>query len=194
MNYNYNYEDDPRFRMFEGIVRLLGGLEGNLDCGTCECEPAIDCCLEDETPVRESTLDSLDSAFKIKFSDVLNDVKEVIFNDPATIVTFSDGSKVCVKACSKDTFNKETGLIYAIVKRLYADDVEKKTGYLRSVGLGEKISKLVANATDQQEAKKAAAKNVDEPASAKQPDEKKVDEKKVDERQADGENAEVASW
>ena len=87
----------------------------------------------------------------MKFKDILNDVKSVIFNDPATIVTFSDGSKVCVKACSKDTFNKETGLIYAIIKRLYANEIEKSTGYLRSSGLGEKITKIVNNAVDQKE-------------------------------------------
>jgi hypothetical protein len=95
---------------------------------------------------------------KVAFNDILDDVKHVIFNDPATIVTFSDGSKVCVKACKKDTFNKETGLIYAIIKRLYANDVEKKTGYLRSTGLGEKISKLLANATDQKEAERERRK------------------------------------
>ena len=87
----------------------------------------------------------------MKFKDILNDVKSVIFNEPATIVTFSDGSKVCVKACSKDTFNKETGLIYAIIKRLYANEIEKGTGYLRSSGLGEKITKIVNNAVDQKE-------------------------------------------
>lgn len=87
----------------------------------------------------------------MKFKDILNDVKSVIFNEPATIVTFSDGSKVCVKACSKDTFNKETGLIYAIIKRLYANEIEKSTGYLRSSGLGEKIAKIVNNAVDQKE-------------------------------------------
>ena len=87
----------------------------------------------------------------MKFEDILDDVESVIFNEPATIVTFSDGSKVCVKACSKDTFNKETGLIYAIIKRLYANEVERKTGYLRSTGLGEKIAKILKNAVDQKE-------------------------------------------
>lgn len=88
---------------------------------------------------------------KVSFDDILDDVQQVIYNDPATIVTFSDGSKVCVKACSNDKFNKETGLIYALIKRLYADDVEEKTGYLRSRGLGEKISKIVSKAVDQKE-------------------------------------------
>lgn len=95
---------------------------------------------------------------KVAFNDILDDVQHVIFNDPATIVTFSDGSKVCVKACAKDKFNKETGLIYAIIKRLYADDIEQKTGYLRSTGLGEKISKILAKATDQKEAERERRK------------------------------------
>ena len=111
---------------------------------TCDCECGCGC---------DSKITS-----KVAFDDILDDVQHVIFNDPATIVTFSDGSKVCVKACAKDKFNKETGLIYAIIKRLYADDTEKKTGYLRSTGLGEKISKLLAKATDQKEAERERRK------------------------------------
>lgn len=88
---------------------------------------------------------------KPSLRNILDDVKHVIYNDPATIVTFSDGTTVCVKACEKDKFSKETGLIYAIVKRLYANDIEEKTNYLLSRGLGEKISKIVDNAVDQKE-------------------------------------------
>ena len=104
---------------------------------TCDCGDSCTCVVKAKPNVR--------------FDDLLDDVKQVIFNDPATIVTFSDGSKVCVKACSKDKFSKETGLIYAILKRLYANDVEEKTGYLRSSGLGEKINKILNMAIDQKE-------------------------------------------
>lgn len=81
-------------------------------------------------------------------SDILDDIKQVIFNDPATIVTFSDGTKVCVKANENDKFSKEVGLMYALVKRLYANDVDEN-GYLKSTGLGEKINKIIKNAVDQ---------------------------------------------
>jgi len=91
------------------------------------------------------------SKAKVRFDDILDDIEQVIFNDPATIVTFSDGSKVCVKACAKDTFNKETGLIYALIKRLYANDIDEDTGYLVSRGLGDKIGKIVKSAVDQKE-------------------------------------------
>lgn len=82
--------------------------------------------------------------------DILEDIESVIYNEPATIVTFKDGSKVCVKASKNDTFNKEIGLVYAIVKRLYANDFDDN-GYMKSTGLGEKISKIVKNAIDQKE-------------------------------------------
>lgn len=87
-------------------------------------------------------------------SDILSDIKHVIFNDPATIVTFKDGSRVCVKACAKDKFDKETGLVHAIVKRLYANDIDSN-GYMKSTGLGEKIGKIIARSYDQKEHDKA---------------------------------------
>lgn len=85
---------------------------------------------------------------KVMFKDVLNDIKQVIFNEPATIVIFKDGSKVCVKCTKNDKFDKEVGLIYALVKRLYANDVDEN-GYMKATGLGERIKKILANAQDQ---------------------------------------------
>lgn len=84
----------------------------------------------------------------LKFKDILDDIDQVIFNEPATIVTFKDGSKVCVKASEHDTFCKEIGLVYAIIKRLYANDVDEN-GYLRSKGLGDRINQIVENGFDQ---------------------------------------------
>ena len=97
-------------------------------------------------------------------SNILDDIKQVIFNDPATIVTFSDGTKVCVKANENDKFSKEVGLMYALVKRLYANDVDEN-GYLKSTGLGEKINKIIKNAVDQ---KKIAADKKKKLAEKKQ--------------------------
>ena len=97
-------------------------------------------------------------------SDILDDIKQVIFNAPATIVTFSDGTKVCVKANENDKFSKEVGLMYALVKRLYANDVDEN-GYLKSTGLGEKINKIIKNAVDQ---KKIAADKKKKLAEKKQ--------------------------
>lgn len=43
-------------------------------------------------------------------------IKKVIFNDPATIVYWSDGSKTVVKA-NDEPFDREKGLAMAISKR-----------------------------------------------------------------------------
>lgn len=45
-------------------------------------------------------------------------VTKVIYNDPATIVYFSDGTKSVVKLHPEDTFNETIGLLMAISKRL----------------------------------------------------------------------------
>lgn len=48
-------------------------------------------------------------------------LKKVIYNDPATIVFWSDGTKTVVKAQSGDTFDPEKGLAMAISKRVYGN-------------------------------------------------------------------------
>ena len=45
------------------------------------------------------------------------EIEKVIFNDPATIVLWSDGSKTVVK-CTNEEFDKEKGLAMAICKRV----------------------------------------------------------------------------
>ena len=52
--------------------------------------------------------------------DIKNNIKDVIFNDPATVVIWNDNSKTVVK-CQKetgDTYNKELGLAMCIIKKL----------------------------------------------------------------------------
>ena len=44
-------------------------------------------------------------------------IKEVIFNDPATIVIWSDGTKTVVKCQPGDVYSKETGLALCIAKK-----------------------------------------------------------------------------
>ena len=58
-------------------------------------------------------------------------IKNVIFNDPATIVFWNDGTKTVVKCGKNDTFDPEKGLAMAISKYFfynagYFNDVFKK--------------------------------------------------------------------
>lgn len=48
-------------------------------------------------------------------------IKKVIFNEPATIVLWADGTKTVVKCQEDDIFNPEVGLAMAISKRALGD-------------------------------------------------------------------------
>lgn len=49
-------------------------------------------------------------------------IEKVIFNDPATIVLWEDGSKTVVKVQDGDTFDKEKGLAMALLKKLLGNN------------------------------------------------------------------------
>lgn len=76
----------------------------------------------DETP-------SLSDAASHIFADVLNifnlieipgsifEIKDVIFNNPATVVLWKDGTKTVVKCQTGDIYEKEVGLALCIAKK-----------------------------------------------------------------------------
>lgn len=55
-----------------------------------------------------------------------SDIKQVIYNNPATIVYFKDGSKVVVKTMDGDEFNEEVGLAMAIMKKMFGSSTAFK--------------------------------------------------------------------
>ena len=57
---------------------------------------------------------------------VIPKIKDVIFNGPATIVKWDDGTKTVVKCCEGDTFDPEKGLAIAISKKALGDCSEIK--------------------------------------------------------------------
>ena len=60
----------------------------------------------------------------------INSITKVIFNDPATIVIWSDGTKTVVKCDERDEFDPEKGLAMAICKKHFGggfyNDIFKK--------------------------------------------------------------------
>ena len=49
------------------------------------------------------------------------DIKRVIFNDPATIVLWKDGTKTVVKCQKGDTYDPEKGLAFCIIKKIFGN-------------------------------------------------------------------------
>ena len=58
----------------------------------------------------------------VKFGMCSVCIRKVIFNDPATVVLWSDGTKTVVKCGPNDIFDKEKGLAMAIVKKMASND------------------------------------------------------------------------
>ena len=48
-------------------------------------------------------------------------IKRVIFNGPATIVFWNDGTKTVVKCAEEEIYNKRTAIIWAIMKKAYGN-------------------------------------------------------------------------
>lgn len=64
--------------------------------------------------------DFLNSIYGISSSHI-PEIKNVIFNDPATIVFWDDGTKTVVKCQDGDEFDPEKGLAMAIAKKAYGN-------------------------------------------------------------------------
>lgn len=80
------------------------------------------------------------------------DIKEVIFNSPATIVIWQDGSKTVVKAQNNETFDPEKGLAMAIAKKTmgnkgnYYNEIKKWAGeYYKSKSFGDLLMEAANN-------------------------------------------------
>ena len=54
-------------------------------------------------------------------------IKEVIYNDPAVIVFWSDGTKTTAKCHDVDTFDTEKGVMLCVIKKLVDSDFAVKT-------------------------------------------------------------------
>lgn len=107
-------------------------------------------------PAKSGSLLAVDTdAFYYTISKKVYGIKKVIFNDPATIVFWNDGSKTVVKAHDEE-FDPEKGLAMAFSKKLLGNkgnyynefkkwlpEEEKKTN-LNSTDDSEWVKQLVA--------------------------------------------------
>ena len=63
-------------------------------------------------------------AINDSFSFVDVTVKRIIFNDPATVVFWADGTKTIVKAREGDEFNPYYGFLAALAKKIYGSNTK----------------------------------------------------------------------
>jgi hypothetical protein len=53
-------------------------------------------------------------------------IKQIIFNNPATIIYWQDGTKTVVKVMEGDTFNEEYGVAMAYMKKIFGSSTKFK--------------------------------------------------------------------
>lgn len=56
----------------------------------------------------------------------LPEIKKVIFNDPATIIIWADGTKTVVKCAEVDTYTKWAGFAFCVCKKIMGDSFHKE--------------------------------------------------------------------
>lgn len=68
-------------------------------------------------------------------------IEKVIFNDPATIVFWSDGTKTIVQSRGDDAFDPEKGLAMAISKKFLGNNHDYYEVFQKHVGRYEKAQR-----------------------------------------------------
>lgn len=66
-------------------------------------------------------LDYLEENMKDILFTLKLEIKKVIFNEPATIIYWSNGDKTVVKCQDGDTFDKEKGIALAVMKYVFGN-------------------------------------------------------------------------
>ena len=81
------------------------------------------------SPYRSYVKHDIDLVAKLGSFRIIPEIENVIFNGPATIVMWSDGTKTVVKCCEDDDYDPEKGLAIAISKKAMGDckDIKKWT-------------------------------------------------------------------
>lgn len=77
-----------------------------------------------ETTVKGIITDMGFSDNRSQFRQKFPATKKVIYNDPATIVLWEDGTKTIVKRQQEDTFDAMTGLALCYMKKALGNDSE----------------------------------------------------------------------
>lgn len=150
----------------DSVREYMGGL-GELPKITLECTPAAD---DSFTKIAESYKKMANSMYGVvstitagsrNYTCVMPRIKKVIFNDPATIVFWKDGTKTVVKCGDSEYgFDPEKGLAMAIAKRAlgnegnyyneirkwvkpYCDEYEEETAEKETASILDVIAKAV---------------------------------------------------
>lgn len=126
INVKYNYKDDEYLiDQLEPINAVLNNYGVKIETvtpydipnGSSKCWNELkNICL-----LTDSELISKKSSKEAYNKRIFSEIKDIIINDPATIILWKDGTKTIVKCQNEDTFDPEKGIAMAILKKLYGN-------------------------------------------------------------------------
>ena len=90
-----------------------------------ELEDDIKCHMQNVYGIKNPKVTIDDHEVTINVHDGDYYITNVIFNNPATIVFWSDGTKTVIKCCEDDIFDEEKGLAMAVLKKLSGNNSER---------------------------------------------------------------------
>ena len=94
--------------------------------------------MEDEIIKLINFIDRTYKLFNLPYNKSLPKPKKVIYNNPATIILWTDGTKTISKCDKDDTFSKEAGFMTCMLKKIYGNPVifssEYKKEFLELTG------------------------------------------------------------
>lgn len=90
-----------------GIDRLNSGILRQYGLSTELCKPNIVAYIKEETTMN---------------CDIRSNIKDVIFNYPATIILWKDGTKTIVKAGEDEKYDPEKGFAMAVCKKMFGNE------------------------------------------------------------------------
>ena len=90
-----------------------------------ELEDNIKCHMQNVYGIKNHKVTIDDNEVTINVHDGDYYITNVIFNDPATIIFWSDGTKTVIKCCEDDIFDEEKGLAMAVLKKLSGNNSER---------------------------------------------------------------------
>lgn len=122
----------------EDIFVTVNGKTYRPICGSYEC-----------TPYKDATLD-IETVLNPRYEVPNLEVVDVIFNDPATIVFWSDNTKTVVKTQDGESYDPEKGMAMAFCKKLMGNN--KRDYYRTFMHYLKKYNKQQANFNNQIEA------------------------------------------
>lgn len=116
------YSNPPKLYFDDLIACLRTAIDTS--CNPCDIAAAVIDNNEEISAIEQYCVNDMKVTFDIWTSQTKPHIDHVIFNGPATIVFWNDGTKTVVKHDGKGRKDKRTAIMYAFMRKIYGEGKE----------------------------------------------------------------------